>query len=302
MRILVTGGTGLVGRHLISLLLERGDEVLCLTRDPGRARSVLPAGVEILGGDPGLPGDWQDRLATCDGVVNLAGAPVADGRWTPRRKRVLRRSRLSATDNVVQALAGIDHPVVLVSASAVGYYGDRGDRALDEKAEPGQDFLARLALEWEHTAGKADREGVRVVALRIGVVLAREGGALPRMLGPFRLGIGGPLGSGRQYFPWIHVRDLVRAIGFALVEPSLRGPVNAVTPDPPTQREFAAALGRAVGKPAFLPAPAFALRLLLGQMAGMLLHSQRAVPNALKAAGFRFEHPVLDDALADLVG
>lgn len=302
MRIFITGGSGLVGRHLIPLLLERGDEVLCLSRDPGRTRAVLPADVEVLGGDPTLPGDWQDRLASCDGVVNLAGASVAEGRWTGGRKQVLRRSRLAATGNVAQALAESGRPAVLVNASAVGYYGGRGDEALDEKAEPGQDFLARLALEWEHTALKAEREDARVVLMRIGVVLARDGGAMPEMIRPFRMGLGGPLGSGRQYFPWIHVKDLVRAIGFALLEPSLSGPVNAVVPDPPRQADFATALGQALGKPARLPAPSFALRLLLGQKADLLLKGQRAVPYALKAAGFRFEFDVLAGALEDLVG
>jgi uncharacterized protein (TIGR01777 family) len=301
MRILVTGGTGLVGRNLIPLLLERGDEVLCLSRDPGRAREVLPGQVTILGGDPGLPGDWQDRLATCDGVVNLAGASVAEGRWTSGRKQKLRRSRLGATDNVAQALAGVEKPVVLVSASAVGYYGDRGDEALDERSEPGQDFLAHLALEWEHTARNAESEMVRVVLMRIGIVLAPEGGALEKMIPPFKLGLGGPLGSGRQYFPWIHIRDLVRAIMFALLEPELSGPVNAVVPDPPTQGEFARKLGRQLGKSSFLPAPTLALKLLLGEKSDLLLASQRAVPNALKASGFRFEFGDLDKALADLL-
>jgi len=301
MRILVTGGTGLVGRNLIPLLLERGDEVLCLSRDPGRAREVLPGSVEILGGDPGLPGDWQDRLATCDGVVNLAGAPVAEGRWTNGRKQKLRRSRLTATDNVAQALAGADRPVALVSASAVGYYGDRGGEALDEKSEPGHDFLARLALEWEHTARKAEGEMVRVVLMRIGIVLAAEGGALEKMIPPFKAGLGGPLGSGRQYFPWIHIRDLVRAIMFALLEAELSGPVNVVVPDPPTQGEFARELGRRLGKSSRLPAPALVLKMLLGEKADLLLASQRAVPNALKAAGFRFEFGELEKALADLI-
>ena len=301
MRILVTGGTGLVGRKLIPLLLDRGDEVLCLSRDPGRAREVLPAVVTVIGGDPGLPGDWQDRLATCDGVVNLAGASVAEGRWTSGRKQKLRRSRLGTTDNVARALAGVEKPVVLVSASAVGYYGDRGDEALDEKSEPGQDFLARLALEWEHTARNAESEMVRVVLMRIGVVLAADGGALEKMIPPFRLGLGGPLGSGRQYFPWIHIRDLVRAIMFALLEPGLSGPVNAVVPDPPTQGEFARELGRQLGKSSRLPAPTLALKLLLGEKADLILASQRAVPNALKAAGFKFEFGDLDQALADLI-
>jgi uncharacterized protein (TIGR01777 family) len=301
MRVFVTGGTGLVGRHLIRQLGERGDTVVCVSRDPARARGALPAGVEVVGADPVLPGAWQDRLASCDAVVNLAGESIGEGWWTAAKKRRIRRSRLATTGNVAKAVAEADHPLVLVSASAVGYYGDGGEHALGEDAQPGGDFLARLAVEWENTARKAEREGTRVVLLRIGVVLAREGGALPAMLGPFRFGLGGPLGSGRQYFSWIHLADLVGAILFALDTPDLAGPVNAVVPNPPTQKTFAAALGRALGRPAVLPAPVFALQLLLGEKADMLIKGQRALPNALRAHGFKFRWPELDTALADLI-
>jgi hypothetical protein len=301
MRVFVTGGTGLVGRVLVPMLLDRGDEVLCLTRGPGAARSVLPAGAEILGGDPTMPGDWQDRLATCGAVVNLAGSPVAGSLWTAGRKHLIRRSRLSTTGHVVDALAACDQPMVLASASAVGYYGHRGDNALGEGSEPGAGFLARLAIEWEHTALKAERENVRVALVRVGVVLSREGGALAKMLPAFRLGLGGPLGGGRQYLPWIHIRDLARVFLFILDQGEVQGPVNAAVPDPPRQGEFARALGSALGKPSFLPLPGFVLKLGLGEMAGMLLASQRVVPNALKAAGFRFEFAELEKALADLI-
>lgn len=301
MRIFMTGATGLVGRSLVPRLVELGHEVACVSRDPGAARAVLPTGVEIVGADPVLPGSWQDRLAGCDAVVNLAGESVADGRWTGAKKRRLRRSRLRTTEHVARAMAGADRPMTLINASATGYYGNAGERALAEDAEPGQDFLARLAVEWEHTALEAEREGVRTVLLRIGVVLAREGGALPVMLKPFRMGFGGPLGSGRQYFPWIHIEDLVRIIIFALERDDLSGPVNAAVPAPPTQAEFARELGAAVGKPARLPAPGFALKLLLGEKAAMLLASQRAVPAALRALEFKFTYDELDAALADLV-
>ncbi len=302
MRIFITGGTGLIGRHLCGLLVGRGDEVLCLTRDPGAARARMPEAVELIGGDPGLPGAWQDRLAACDAVINLAGESVGDGRWTRGRKQRLRRSRLGTTENVVKAMAAADRPQTLISASAVGYYGDRGDEALGEAAAPGSGFLSRLSVEWEHTATQAEREDTRVVLLRIGVVLAADGGALPRMVTPFRLGAGGPLGSGRQYFPWIHLHDLLQIILFALDEPGLSGPVNAVVPDPPRQRDFARSLGRVLGKPAVLPAPAFALRLLLGEQAVLLLAGQRAVPNALKAHGYKFRFPEMEGALQDLLG
>jgi len=301
MRVFFTGGTGLVGQAVTPLLLDRGDEVLCLTRDPARARKVLPQGAEFLGGDPTMPGVWQDRLATCDGVVNLAGASVADGLWTKQKKQRIRRSRLATTENIVSALADCDEQVVLVSASAVGYYGDRGEAALAESNEPGRGFLARLALEWEHTARKAERDNVRVARIRIGVVLSAQGGALVKMLPAYRLGFGGPLAGGNQYFPWVHILDLARLIIFVLDQDDIQGPVNAAVPDPPQQKEFAAALGSALGKPAFMPVPRFVLGSLMGEMADVLLASQRVVPNVLKAAGFKFKFGELDDALEDLI-
>ena len=203
---------------------------------------------------------------------------------------------------MAEALARAAGPTVLVNASATGYYGNTQDRAVGESAQPGHGFLARLAVEWEHSALQAESENVRVVMLRIGVVLSAQGGALARLRPMSRWGLGGPLGSGSQYFPWIHIDDLVAAILFVLDRPGLRGPVNAVAPAPPTQREFARELGRALGKPAGLPIPALVLRLLLGKQADMLLSGQRAVPNVLKAEGFKFQYTELEAALADLIG
>ena len=300
MKVFVTGATGLLGRAVVNALVVRQDEVVCATRQETRARSLLPVGVEFVAANPAVPGPWLEALARCDAVVNLAGEPLAGGRWTAGRKRRMRRSRLETTRNVAAAAAGAERVKVIVSASAVGYYGDAGDRALDESAEPGHDFLGRLALEWEENARAAQGSGRRVVLLRTGVVLAREGGALPRLRLPFRLLVGGPLGSGRQYVPWIHLEDFVRVVLFALDTPDLTGPVNVVAPDPPTQIQFARALGRALGRPAWLRAPAFALRLLLGEMSAVLLSGQRAVPKALRARGFAFRHGNLDRALADL--
>jgi uncharacterized protein (TIGR01777 family) len=301
LRVFIAGGTGLVGRHLIKQLVARGDEVVCLTRNPDLVAESLPSSVHIIGGNPVIPGDWQAEIRDCDAVVNLAGQSVADGFWTGKTKRGIRRSRLSTTFNIVQALEERVKPAVLVNASATGFYGDRGEEALREDSEAGHGFLARLACEWEHTAQQAESDQVRVVVVRIGVVLAREGGALPKMAGPFKLGLGGPLGSGRQYFPWIHISDLVRVILFALDQEDISGPVNACVPDPPTQREFARDLGRALGKRAALPAPAFALKLLLGEKAQILLASQRVVPAVLKAAGFKFRHGDIPGALSDLL-
>ncbi len=301
MEIFVTGATGLVGRALCDALVRRGDRVACVTRGPLRARSVLPAGVDVVEGDPTVPGPWRERLASADAAVNLAGESVAGGRWTLRRKREIRRSRLETTRNVAAALGRAPAGRTLVSASAVGYYGDGGDAPLGEDSGPGDDFLGRLAHEWEAATLPAERAGVRVVKVRVGVVLAADGGALPRMALPFRFFAGGPLGSGRQYLPWIHIRDLVAVLLFALDTPELEGPVNAVAPDPPRQRDFARALGRALGRPSWLPAPEWALRLALGEMAGMLLAGQRAVPKALRAHGFSFDYNELNAALRDLL-
>lgn len=301
MRIFVTGGTGLVGRRLVRLLAERGDEVTCLTRDAAAAAGRLPAGVRACEGDPAVGGSWLEAVRESDAVINLAGESVGDGLWTRGKVRRIRRSRLAGTRNLVAAIAGADHPMTLVSASAAGYYGDQGDRALGEGAGPGEGFLARLAVEWENAAREAGSERVRVALLRIGAVLDPAGGMLPRLARVVGAGFGGRLGSGRQYVPWIHADDLVRAIVFVLDRPYLSGPVNAVVPDPPTQAQFVATLARVLGKPARLPAPAFALRLLLGRKAEIVLASQRAVPNVLRAAGFRFEHAELEPALVDLL-
>lgn len=301
MRIFVTGGTGLVGRRLVRLLAARGDEVTCLTRDAAAAAGRLPAGAIACEGDPAVAGPWLEQVRRADAVINLAGESVGDGLWTRGKVRRIRRSRLAGTRNLVTAIASADHPVTLVSASAAGYYGDQGDRALGENAEPGRGFLARLAVEWENAAREAGSERVRVVLLRIGAVLDPAGGMLPRLARVVGAGFGGRLGSGRQYVPWIHADDLARAILFVLDQPALSGPVNAVVPDPPTQAQFVATLARVLGKPARLPAPAFALKLLLGRKAEIVLSSQRVVPNALRAAGFRFEHAELEPALVDLL-
>jgi uncharacterized protein (TIGR01777 family) len=302
LRVCVSGGTGLIGRRLILALRQRQDDVVCLSRDAEAARTRLPLGVEIIEADPALAGDWQDALVACDAVVNLAGASVAEGYWTERRKRLLRRSRLDTTRNLADAIvrAG-EGPQVLVSASATGYYGDGGARALDEACEPGHDFLARLAREWEGTALQAESSRTRVVLLRIGVVLAREGGAWPQLSRPFKFGLGGTLGGGQQYFPWIHIEDLVRVILFALDTADLRGPVNAVAPDPPTQRVLARALGNRLRRPRFWMIPGFLLRALLGEKAKMLLSSQRVVPKALRSKEFQFKYDILDEALKDLL-
>ena len=275
--------------------------MVALTRSAGLAREVLPAATTLVEADPRQSGPWQDEVLHCEAVVNLAGESVGQGLWTAGKKKSIRRSRLVTTEHLVQALLRDDQQRVLISGSATGYYGNGGAAALGEEAEPGHDFLARLAMEWERAASRVASERIRVVLLRTGVVLARQGGALPGLLAPFKLGLGGPLGSGRQYFPWIHIQDLIRIIVFALEESSLTGPINASVPDPPTQKEFARAVGRVIGKPAVLPVPSFALRMMLGEKANLVLASQRVVPNALRARGFHFAFAEADKALADLL-
>jgi uncharacterized protein (TIGR01777 family) len=301
MRVLITGGTGFVGRAVVPVLQREGHSVLVWTRDPTRARGRLGADVETVDAALG-----QSALAPAversDAVVNLAGAPLLR-RWTPRGRRVLRQSRVEFTRLLVSAMAQNRHrPRVMVSASAVGYYGHRGDEILQEHSAGGNDFLAHLCHDWEAAGRSAEPLGLRVVRLRSGVVLGRDGGALASMLPVFRLGLGGAIASGKQYLPWIHLHDIARVVAAALVDDRLDGPVNAVAPAPVTSAEFARALGRAVRRPAVLRVPAIALRVLLGEAAEVVVASQRADPACLQDAGFSFLFPTLDSALADIMG
>lgn len=301
MKLFMTGGTGLMGRALIQKLIERGDEVVCVTRDRRRALSRLPRSVEIVEGDPAVAGSWREALAGCDAVINLAGESLASGRWTRKRKRRFRRSRLETTRNLVEAIEATPGVRVLLSASAVGYYASAGRMPIYEEREAGSGFLSRLAYEWEGCALEAASADTRVVTLRFGAVLAREGEALKRMTLPYRFGLGGPLGDPKAYFPWIHRDDLVRVVLFLLETPEISGPVNVVAPDPPTQAEFAEAMGRVLGRPAGFRTPAFLLRLALGEMSQLMLASLRVVPKALRAHGFEFRYRDADSALADLL-
>lgn len=292
-RIAISGASGFVGRALIAHLERSGHEVLRLVR--GSASE--PHGVRWQPDTGELDGR---ALGAVDAVVHLAGENVAGGRWTPARRAAIAASRGPTTERLARSLARLPVPPrTLISASATGIYGDCGDARLDERTPPGQGFLAEVAQAWEAATQPAASAGIRVVHLRIGMVLDRSGGALARMLLPFQLGLGGRLGSGQQWVSWIHRQDLVAAIAFLLGQESLRGPVLAVAPEPVTNREFTRALGRALRRPAVLPVPAFALRLLFGAMADeLLLSSQRATPRALLTAGFQFAHPNLAEAFA----
>jgi uncharacterized protein (TIGR01777 family) len=302
MRVFVTGATGFVGRALIPRLQRDGHSIVAWVRSEPRARSLLGAEVELVSTRGGLDGPVP-ALERCDAIVNLAGEPLMGGRWTAARRRVLESSRIDVTGVLMAALTTAKtRPRVLVSGSAVGYYGDRADEQLTEMSLAGADFLARLCRQWESAAEPAERLGLRVVRLRTGVVLGRDGGALARMLPPFEFGLGGPIGSGKQYLPWIHLHDLVKVIAVALVDDRYRGPVNGVAPGQVTSKTFARVLGRALNRPAFLPLPALALKAIFGRAAIVLLASQRVEPSVLKQHQFTFDFPTLDGAIADIVG
>jgi uncharacterized protein (TIGR01777 family) len=295
VKVLLTGATGLIGRQLVAALRARGDEVVVLSRDPARAQDTL--GVPAAAWRPLDEPAPADALQGCDAVVHLAGENVAQ-RWTASAKRSIRDSRVQGTANLVAGLrATTPAPRVLVSASAVGYYGPRGDERLDEDAAPGSDFLAQVCVEWEQQARGAEDLGTRVVSIRTGVVLDRTGGALAKMLPPFRAGLGGPVAGGGQYMPWIHADDVVALYLAALDDDRWRGPFNAAAPEPVTNREFSTALGRALHRPAVAPVPALAVRLLFGEMAEIVTKGQRAVPARALALGYRFKHTDLDEAL-----
>lgn len=294
MRVVVTGGTGFLGRALVAALAGRGDEAVVVTRDPSRAD--LPPGARGVG--------WDGLATAVDGanaVVNLAGETIAQ-RWTASAKSRIVGSRAQAAERVGAAVrAAKSPPGVLVNASAVGFYGNRGDEELTEESPPGSGFLAETTLAWERAAREAVPEGIRLVLLRTGVVLDPAEGALAKMLLPFRLGLGGPLGGGAQWMPWIHRDDLVALLLAALDDPRYEGPVNGTAPRPVPMKDFAAALGRVLRRPAFAPAPAFAIRAAMGEMAALVLDGQRALPAKALALGFRFRFPDLEPALRDLL-
>lgn len=301
MRVVITGGSGLIGRALTAELAAAGAEVVILSRRPEKVDG-LPTGVEVERWDGKTAAGWGHRVAGA-AVVHLAGENIAAGRWTDAKKKRIRASRVDSGDAVMQAIEGASEPPrVLLQGSAVGYYGARGDEPVTEATAAGDDFLAGVTTDWEASTDGAERKGVRRVLLRTGVVLSTEGGALPKMLTPFRLGAGGPVGSGDQYMPWIHLADEVGAIRFLLDHPTASGPFNLTAPGPVTNREFARTLGKVLHRPAILPAPAFALRLALGEMADLLLTGQRAVPERLEEMGYSFRFPTLEAALEELLG
>jgi uncharacterized protein len=295
MKVAISGATGLIGTALRESLAADGIQIVALSRKP----SVPP--LETIPWDVENGRFDASRLEQVDALVHLAGEPIAQ-RWNERRKKAIRDSRVKSTRLLVEALKSLEHrPRVLVSGSAIGFYGDRGDEVLEESSPPGSGFLPETCQAWEHAALEAMGLGIRTAVLRTGIVLSTRGGALKKMLPPFRLGVGGPVGSGKQWMSWIHIDDIVGAIRHILDKDDVMAAVNGVAPAPATNAAFARALGRALSRPAFLPAPAFGLKIAFGEMASIVLEGQRVVPKKLLETGYRFRFPELQGALSDVL-
>jgi uncharacterized protein (TIGR01777 family) len=301
MHILVSGSTGFLGTALVETLERQGHSIVRLLR-PGTSQKAAAARAQAIQWDPVASRFDAAGAEGADALIHLAGASIAGGRWNASRKALLRTSRIDATRHLINALAKLQRPPrVIVAASAIGYYGNRGDETLTEASSPGNDFLAGLCREWEAETARGAQFDARVVNLRSGIILAAHGGALPRMALPIKLGAGGRLGHGRQWMSWLTLQETIRIIQFALTTPGLTGPVNAVTPNPVRNREFTAALAKTLHRPALFPAPAFALRLAVGEMAdALLLISQRVMPSKLANSGYSFSQPNLAPALAEV--
>ena len=301
MKVAVTGATGFIGKRLIEEFGREGIEFLVITRSPSRARQVFPQAAGILEWDPPDGGLNPSDLAGLDGVVNLAGATVAQ-RWTARAKDAIRNSRVDSTRLIVDAITGSDSPPpVLVSTSAIGFYGPHDSTRLNEDSPPGSDYLAEVCRQWEAESQKAAASGIRVVNPRFGIVLGRGGGAMANMLTPFKLGVGGPIGGGRQWMSWVHIDDVAGLLTHSLTNDSLSGPVNVTAPEPATNRDFSKTLGRVLHRPAILPTPVFMLRLGFGEFADILATGQRVLPEKALAAGYHFRFSKLQEALAEVV-
>jgi uncharacterized protein len=298
MKFFLTGGTGFVGSYLTGQLLQKGHAVTILTRS-SKPQSGPDAAVTFVQGDPTQPGPWMAMVPEHDVVINLAGASIFV-RWNDENKKLIRNSRVFTTRHIVQALgaSGARQTKLLLSTSAIGYYGDQGDQELTEEAPPGQDFLGQLAQEWEAEALKAQDLGVRVALTRFGIVLGRGGGVLGKLVPLFKSFVGGPVGSGRQWFSWIDQNDLLRALIFVLEHPSLQGPINFTAPQPVRNADLAKALGKVLHRPSLLPAPAFMVKIVMGEFADSILGGQKVIPAKLLGAGFSFEYPAIEAALS----
>jgi uncharacterized protein (TIGR01777 family) len=303
MIVIITGATGFIGRALTRELVETGHEVIALSRNANKARELLGDKVTNVQWDGKSSQGWGKYAEGAGAIVNLAGESISAGRWTQSKKNGILQSRLDAGKAVVEAISQAKaKPNVVIQASGIGYYGSRSDELVDESSSPGKGFLAEVAQKWEASTKPVESMGVRHIVVRTGVVLGPDGGALPRLLTPFRLFVGGPLGSGRQYFPWIHLRDEARAIRFLIEQEKLQGAFNLAAPESLTQKEFCHILGQVLKRPSWFPVPGFALRLIFGEMAGeVLLSGQRAVPKRLLDAGYKFSFPDAESALQNLL-
>jgi uncharacterized protein len=304
VKVLITGGTGLIGSALARSLVGDGHEVVVLTRDPSKRVPALPDSARLVEWDAESGAGWSAELEGADALVNLAGESLGPeaGLWTDSRKRRIQESRLGATGAVVDAIRRVDQkPRVLVQMSAVGYYGTHGDEAITEGAPPGTDFLASVVQDWEAASEPVDAMGVRRVLARTGVVLSKHGGTLQLPSLPFKLFVGGRVGSGEQYLPWIHIEDEVRALRFLMENSATEGPYNLTAPNPVTNREFGNVIGKVLGRPSLFPTPGFMLKVVLGEMSMLVLEGQRAVPRKLQEAGYEFQFPNLEGALRDLL-
>lgn len=299
MRVLITGGLGFVGTQLSVRFLQMGHQVTVMGRSP-QPETHMPRKIKYVPADTTVKGSWQEDVARQDAVINLAGASIFR-RWNDKSKKLIYDTRVLTTRNVVEALSE-GRGTVLCSASGVGYYGFHGDEELTEEDRPGDDFLARLCMDWEGEATKAAGKDVRVVITRLGVVLGKTGGALGQMIPAFKKFVGGPLGSGNQWFAWIHMEDLLNAFLFVLDNEDIRGPVNFCSPNPVRNKDLAKSLGKVLSRPSFLKTPAFTLRLVLGEFGSMLLEGQKAIPAKLARHGFDFRYPDIIEALEEIVG
>ncbi len=305
MKVAITGATGFVGSRLVEKLKAEGHQILVLTRNQERAKRIFPAStfpnLEVFAYSPTESGGWQQSIADFDAVVNLAGEPIAE-RWTPEHKKAILESRQLGTRKIVEAIALADpKPSVLINASAIGYYGTSETATFDEDSPGGNDFLAEVCKKWEAEAQKVKEAGVRLVILRTGIVLDKDGGALAKMLPPFKLFAGGPLGSGRQWFSWIHRDDLVNLIVEALKRPDIEGTFNATAPNPVRMNQFCQTLGEVMNRPSWLPVPAFALETLLGEGAKVVLEGQQVLPKKIQSIAFQYQYPTLKSALEGII-
>jgi uncharacterized protein len=298
----LTGATGLIGRRVYRALRDRGDNIIVLTRNPERAKSRFPDAAQVLLWAPGVAGAWSAAIDGSDGVIHLAGEPIAEERWTEEYKKRIHSSRVEGTREIVDAIASAEQkPAVLVSVSGVGYYGDTRDVPVDEGSAAGSDFLAGVCVDWETEARRANDFGVRVVTPRLGIVLADDGGALEKLLTPFKMFAGGPVGNGEQWFPWVHIDDVVGLILHAIETQELHGVVNAVSPGLVRNRDFAIALGEALKRPARFAVPGFVIKLALGEFGETLLGGQRVSPRRTLESGYSFIYTDIQTALGTLV-